>query len=262
MIPKIIHYVWLGHSKIPQKLQKCICTWKKQMPNYQLICWNENNLPLSEMPFVIHCLKNRKYAFAADYIRLWALYNYGGIYMDTDVKTKKSFDIFLNYSFFTSIEYDELWFNKAGKLQVDGEGNLLRKELIVSGLGLHSAVIGSIKHHPILSDCLNIYKDVQYQIFDETVAINGQMARILYNYGFKYTDKFQLLNGDIAIFKSDVFSNIDTYTTNSYSLHIAEGSWKHLSISQRISRIAYLILPETLYIRLWKVIRKLISSYI
>lgn len=92
MIPKKIHYCWLSNDPIPSKLQNCIDSWKKHLPDYELIKWDLNRFPLDKCVWVRQAYEHKKYAFAADYIRLYALYNYGGIYLDMDVEVIKPFD--------------------------------------------------------------------------------------------------------------------------------------------------------------------------
>ena len=84
MIPKIIHYCWFGNTPIPLTAHKCLESWKKYLPEYEIILWNEENSPM-KIPFVRDAYKAKKYAFVADYVRIWAVYTYGGIYMDTDM---------------------------------------------------------------------------------------------------------------------------------------------------------------------------------
>ena len=95
MIPKIIHYCWFGPKKMSKTEIKCIKSWKKFLPDYKLKLWNEKNSPI-DVPFVKSALEAKKYAFAADYVRIWALNQYGGIYMDTDMLVLKNLDCFLN----------------------------------------------------------------------------------------------------------------------------------------------------------------------
>lgn len=95
MIPKIIHYCWLGGNPIPAKLQRYIDTWKKHMPDYKIMQWDEKMLDINSCKWVRQACDQKKYAFAADYIRFYALYNYGGIYLDTDVQVLKPYDPFL-----------------------------------------------------------------------------------------------------------------------------------------------------------------------
>jgi mannosyltransferase OCH1-like enzyme len=84
-IPKKIHYCWLSGDEIPAETVKCINTWKKIMPEYELVLWDKNKFDIKSVPFVEEACKVKKWAFAADFIRLYAIYNEGGIYMDTDV---------------------------------------------------------------------------------------------------------------------------------------------------------------------------------
>lgn len=92
MIPKIIHYCWLSKDPYPEKIKKCIESWHKYLPDYQFVLWNFDRFPRGKSPWVDEAFDNKKYAFAADFIRLYALYNYGGIYLDTDVEILKSFN--------------------------------------------------------------------------------------------------------------------------------------------------------------------------
>ena len=96
MIPKIIHYCWLSNDPIPADLQKCMRSWKAFLPDYEFVRWNFDRFPKGKSEWVDQAFENKKYAFAADYIRLYALYNYGGIYLDMDVEVLRSFDPFLD----------------------------------------------------------------------------------------------------------------------------------------------------------------------
>ena len=128
MIPKVIHYCWLSNDPYPDKIQKCMDTWRKVLPDYEIKLWNTENFDMSKAPvYVREAFEQRKWAFAADYIRMYALYTEGGIYLDSDVKVLKSFDEFLNYKFFTSLEYHPKQIEMTG---ADGYG--LIKKVIVS----------------------------------------------------------------------------------------------------------------------------------
>lgn len=98
MIPKIIHYCWFGPNKMSKTDRRCIKSWKKHLPDYKLMFWNEENSPI-DVPFVKAALDAKKYAFAADYVRIWALNKYGGVYMDTDMLVLKNIDSFLKTEF-------------------------------------------------------------------------------------------------------------------------------------------------------------------
>lgn len=91
MIPKIIHYCWFGRKPYPEVVNKCIESWKKYLPEYEIKLWNEDTFNVNSHPFVREMYENELYAFVSDYVRVWALYNYGGIYMDSDVEILKPF---------------------------------------------------------------------------------------------------------------------------------------------------------------------------
>ena len=98
MIPKIIHYCWLSNDPVPSDLQKYMQTWKVKLPDYEFIKWDFKRFPKGKSKWVDQAFDKKKYAIAADYIRLFALYNYGGIYLDMDVEVLKSYDDLLPLS--------------------------------------------------------------------------------------------------------------------------------------------------------------------
>lgn len=104
MIPKIIHYCWFGRGKMPKLALKCLKSWNKYCSDYKVICWNEDNFDINSNQYVKEAYESRKYAFVSDYVRLYALYNYGGVYMDTDVEVIKNIDKFLAEKAFTGFE--------------------------------------------------------------------------------------------------------------------------------------------------------------
>ncbi len=104
MIPKVIHYCWLSGDLYPEKIQHCIDSWKKMLPDYELVLWDTNRFPLDKSVWVNEAYEVKKYAFAADYIRLYAIYNYGGIYLDSDVEVLKRFDDLLSLPYFVGKE--------------------------------------------------------------------------------------------------------------------------------------------------------------
>lgn len=103
-IPKKIHYIWFGRGEKDERTKKCIESWKKIMPDYEIIEWNEDNFPMEINDFFKEAYSKKKWAFASDVARLWVLYNEGGIYMDTDVEVYKPLDEFLEHDGFTGFE--------------------------------------------------------------------------------------------------------------------------------------------------------------
>ena len=96
MIPKIIHYCWLSKDPVPSELKKCMDSWREKLPEYEIKIWNFDCFDVNSSIWVKEAFEQKKYAFAADFIRLFALYKYGGIYLDMDVEVIKSFDNFLH----------------------------------------------------------------------------------------------------------------------------------------------------------------------
>ena len=106
MIPKKIHYCWFGRGEKPELALKCIESWKKYLPDYELKEWNEDIFDISRNQYVREAYENRKFAFVTDYVRLYAIYTEGGIYMDTDVEVVGRFDKFLHHHAFSGFETD------------------------------------------------------------------------------------------------------------------------------------------------------------
>ena len=92
MIPKVIHYCWFGKGEKPKLAKKCIASWKKYCPDYDIIEWNEDNFDINCCPYVKEAYESRRFAFVTDYVRLYVMFTQGGIYMDTDVEVTRNLD--------------------------------------------------------------------------------------------------------------------------------------------------------------------------
>ena len=106
MIPKVIHYCWFGRGKMPALANNCIASWRTFLPDYKLCLWNEDTFDITSVTYVKEAYEARKFAFVTDYVRLFALYQFGGIYMDTDVELLKSLDDLLHLPGFSGFESD------------------------------------------------------------------------------------------------------------------------------------------------------------
>ena len=106
MIPKIIHYCWFGKNPLPDDARDCIESWKKNCPDYEIKEWNEENFDINTCAYVKEAYDKKKWAFITDFVRLKVLYDYGGIYMDTDVEVCKSLDPLLKWDAFSGFESD------------------------------------------------------------------------------------------------------------------------------------------------------------
>lgn len=147
MIPKVIHYCWFGETPMSPLIQECIKSWHKYLPDWDFILWNEENSPL-EHPFVKKALREKKYAFVADYIRSYVLYNYGGVYLDTDMELIKNIFPLLENNFFAAYE-------DSGRDKVS------------------CGIIGCIKGHVILKTVLDFY-DVNNNIYKTMPYVLGE----------------------------------------------------------------------------------------
>lgn len=140
MIPKKIHYIWLGRNEKNERIKHCIESWKKYLPDYEIIEWNEDNLPMEYNNFFKQSYEHKKWAFASDVARLWVLYKEGGIYMDTDVEIYKPIDEFLNNEGFIGFEDTHY---------------------------LSTATIGSIANNPIIKTILDFYDCIDFKKYDD-----------------------------------------------------------------------------------------------
>lgn len=232
MIPKVIHFVWLSNDPYPSKIKKCMKTWKKVMPDYEIKCWNTKNFDIDSAPsYVREAFKQRKWAFAADYIRMYALYHEGGIYLDSDVKILKPFDDFLQYHFFSSLEYHTLQIERTGAMDmIDAEGNRI-KDGFVSGIQIQAAVMGAEPGCSFVKDVMEDYRQREFEMPGKLLG-SGIMApfiyaRVMEKYGFKYKDVDQLLKDNIMVYRSEIFAgNKHEVTPDSYAIHYCAHSWK------------------------------------
>lgn len=210
MIPKTIHYCWFGRGKKPYLIRKCLKSWNKVMPDYEIKEWNEDNFDVNAIPFVHQAYAEKKWAFVADVCRFYACYTEGGIYLDTDVEVFRSFDEFLNNSFFTGIEYQE--------------------NADVYRLSLDASVFGCEKGNAFAQECLDFYKDKSFRMNDGRITggtVQAISSIIADKYGFQRINENQTLSNGIKVFSTDYFCNISNPIKKGtlYSLHHFDGSW-------------------------------------
>lgn len=221
MIPKIIHYCWFGKGKKPKLALKCIESWKKHLPDYKLKEWNEDNFDLDLYPYTREAYDNRKYAFVTDVVRLYALYNEGGIYMDTDVEVLKSLDKFLLHTAFSGFEDD---------------------------IYIPTGIIGSKKNGTWIKNNLDLYNNQHFINNDGIIDLTTNVIRITNNllqYGLKCNNTYQDFPNMVTIYEKDVFcpkSHIDGkihITDRTTTIHHFLGSWMPMQrrIGIRIKKI-------------------------
>lgn len=209
-IPKTIHYCWFGRNPKPKLAEKCIKSWKKYCPDYEIIEWNEDNFDISAAPlYVRQAYEARKWAFVTDYVRLQVVYEYGGVYLDTDVELKKALDCLLGHKAYFGFE---------------------NEKFINTGLGF-----GAEKELPILMEMMEDYQDVPFLLEDGTYDITPCPKRnteVLLRHGLQLNGSKQILTGDILILPMVYLCPIDyetkkkRYTRETVSVHWFDASWQ------------------------------------
>lgn len=220
-IPKIIHYCWFGNSPKTKLVKKCIASWQKYLPEYEIREWNNADILNCNNQYVQEAYKAKKWAFISDYFRLYALYNYGGIYFDTDNEVFKSFDEFLHLDFFSGYE------NFNGLISP------------------FTAVVGAKKGNSIIKDLLDEYNDLhfikpngEYDLCTNTTRITNYFKR-KYNFIEPYDEnKTKTLENNCIIFPSCIFCQYKE--SISYAVHHFNASWtkkKEAPLKKMIKKI-------------------------
>ena len=221
MIPKVIHYCWFGGNSLPDSAIKCINSWRKFFPEYEIWEWNGNNYDVNKIPYIKEAYEKKKYAFVSDYARFDILYQYGGVYFDTDVEVIKSFDDILESNFM-----GQEWFDAS--INLVGEKNL---DIVVNpGLG-----IAASKKMPIYKEILEFYSTRHFILEDgsiDTTTICKYTTDILKRHG--YDGMIQQLQkvGEITIYPQEYFCPMNyitgetVLTDNTHSIHWYGATWK------------------------------------
>lgn len=219
-IPKVIHYCWFGKGELPNSSRKCIESWKKYCPDYEIIEWNEENFDINCNLYVKQAYEARKYAFVSDYVRLYALYNKGGIYMDTDVEVLKNLDVFLQDEAFSGFE---------------------TLDTVPTG------IMGCIKGQRFFKKLLSYYDDNTFinENGEYNLTTNVQtITKYCVDSGLKVNNKLQIIEG-FKLYPKEYFCPKDhetgkiTLGINSYTIHHFAGSWvpKSSKIKKKIIKI-------------------------
>ena len=205
-IPKKIHYCWFGGKPLPEEYKNYINSWKKYCPDYKIIEWNENTFDVKSNTYVEEAYKAKKWAFITDYVRLYVLYKYGGIYMDTDVEIIKPIDSFLKHKAFSGFE---------------------------SNANIPTGIMASEKGFGLYKEFLDYYKDKHFIKVDgsyDTTTNVAIMTEICKKYGLKQDNTKQIIK-DWVLYPSDYFcpkdssNGVITITKNTHVIHHFSGSW-------------------------------------
>ena len=213
MIPKVIHYCWFGRNPLPPLAVKCIESWRKYLPDYEIKEWNEDNFDVNIIPYTQEAYKAKKYAFVSDYARFWILYKYGGLYFDTDVEVIKPMDDIIERGAFMGCENE-----------VKGDSPLY----VAPGLGL-----GCEAGNSVYADLLNLYAPLHF------VNSNGSsnlktvvlyVTEYLESHGLIRENSIQRVKG-IFIYPKDFFCPMDyetkkyVFTDKTRTIHHYAASW-------------------------------------
>lgn len=236
MIPKKIHYCWFGHNPLPLLAKKCIDSWKKNLPDYEIIEWNEDNFDVNIVPYTQEAYKSKKYAFVSDYARFWILYNYGGIYFDTDVEVLRPMNHIVEKGAFMGCENEA---KQIGDAEVQDD---LGTELGV-GLGCNPGLgLGCESGHDFFKEILDFYSKMHFINTDGSLNLHTVVeytTDILVKHGLKNTNEIQQCAG-ITIYPNDYFcpkspTGLKIHLTdNTVTIHHFNASWKPLK--QRLQR--------------------------
>jgi hypothetical protein len=239
MIPKIIHYCWFGGNPIPALTKKCIRSWKKFCPDYEIKLWTEENFDLNTCPvYVTEAYKSKKWAFVSDYVRLKIVYDEGGIYLDTDVELIKSIDHLLDCTAFFGFETDG--------------------GCVATGLGF-----GSEKGAPVLRALMDDYEGIPFIKEDGSLDLTTcpvRNTRTLYRFGLVKDGGDQTLEGGIRILPAEYLSPVvystgkKNITDKTVSIHHYQSSWvkKSLRTRTKITRFFKGIFGENCFVPLRK----------
>ncbi len=217
VIPKIIHYCWFGGKKFPELIERCMKSWREKLSGYKMICWSTENFDVNICRYTKEAYEAGKYAFVSDYVRLYALYQCGGIYLDSDIEVIKTFDDLLGNEAFTGFE------------------------------NLHSVatcIFGSEKGNPIFKEFLEYYenkpfilKDGSYDLTPNPIPITACCVK----HGLVTNGQTQNLN-HIKIYAMDYFCPYNrateerNITENTYCIHYFKGTWISEEKKQIINR--------------------------
>lgn len=211
MIPKVIHYCWFGGKPLPPLAEKCIASWKKYCPDYEIVRWDESNYDYKKSDYMRQAYEAKKWSFVTDYARKDIIYENGGIYLDTDVELIKPIDDLLSHTAFLGME-------KPG--------------YVATGL-----IMGAEKHNEIIGEMRDVYNNVRFMNEDGSLNLKTCLEyerEVLQKHGLRDENTEQVING-IHIYPTEYFCPKAGYGTDikvtkkTYSIHHYAASWVPLN---------------------------------
>lgn len=233
MIPKIIHYCWFGKGVMPKSQRDCIKGWKRLMPDYQIIRWDESNFDLEKFPLANYACQVKKYALASDVCRYNVLAEYGGIYLDTDVELFQRFDAFLDCNFFSGIElYREFETEQIKENYLNEDGTAKVYDTDVPRLEILTSTMGCNKGNGMICQIRDYYNSTEATPeralhYRDWVNNDRLVARYLTHYGFRYEDRTQQLDDNMVVYGTGIFGYAFAPNPNySVSYHHNAATWE------------------------------------
>lgn len=221
MIPKKIHYCWFGKKPLPKEVIKCIKSWEKFCPDYEIIRWDETNFDIECSPFVKKAYSEKAWAFVSDYARLKIIYDSGGIYLDTDVELIKNLDFLLNNECYIGVQQNE--------------------SLCNTGLGF-----GAIKGNSVVYEMLKEYDNITFNIERKLeIACPYLNSKVLARKGFIFSNEIQEVEGAV-VYPPQYFDPLspgekmkNLYCEDTISIHHYSASWmsKRIRIKRKFVRM-------------------------
>ncbi len=210
MIPKIIHYCWFGKGIMPKSQADCIKSWERLMPDYKIMRWDEETFGYNKYSASKYAHKVKQYALVSDVCRYNVLYEYGGIYLDTDVEVFMKFDKFLNANFFSAIELYNEFYTENQQQHLDEGGKPLVEDMEIPHFEILTSTMGCVPNNKMIGELRDYYNNIEA---DEEYAINYRkyvnndrlVAHYATKYGFRYKDETQYLDDNMVIYQTGIF---------------------------------------------------------
>ena len=217
MIPKIIHYCWFGRGEMPKLMKKCIKSWKKYCPDWKVIRWDEDSFDVNSTLWTKQAYEARKFAFVSDYVRLKALYEMGGVYLDTDVELVQPIDGFLEHHAFSGFESPDM---------------------------VQTGIIGAEKGNAVIKSWLDYYEGRAYLVDGKPVMVPNvsHITENLKNRGLRMDDSLQVVDG-MAIYPQTWFCPLSAVsiqrkiTENTHVMHYFTSTWRTDKAKKDFARV-------------------------
>lgn len=224
------------------KLEACRASWQRVLGDYEIIVWDRRRFDINSVAFVREACAASKWAFAADYIRLHALHEQGGIYLDADVFVQKRFDEFLRHDFFSAVEYHPSIATSPKTLKMlNADGSRKGVTPCVPGIGVQAAVMASVPGHPFLKKAMALYRGRSFGSDgprpDTAEIAPSVLARCAEEFGFRYVNRRQYLDHDMVFLEPElVASTMNDATGGALAVHCCENSWVDRSFLRSLGR--------------------------